>query len=191
MKPDSINIGKTSVKIVNRYYCLSDIISDYNKRFKKNRSHSDFKRLDFLSDACKLLNQFHKCKTFNESSVFSFHKNPATGKANVFGHPLLFSKYIIWCFPDKHIQAREILKSYLSESTAGMFAEYIKIVDETYDNAHTKFEPIEFFREFYLIYKYSQDMKNFNEFLDLNSIMIKQGISFKSRYVTITKFFNK
>lgn len=196
MSNTELKIGKTSVKIVDGYYSLSDVISDYNKRYSKNRSHADFKRLDYLKQACQILNQFHKCRTYNENSILQYHKNPDTGKANLFGHVLVFAKYLVWCFPDKNLHAKNELYKFMASYSHGPVYKYLGWLSRKYEyiDDGKGFDPLMMFRDFYLIYKFQDPKYEFEDLenaIKMNKSMIEAGIDFKSRYIVITKFFNK
>lgn len=194
--------GIVKVRKNNDWYSISDVISEYNRIHKKNRAIAHFPNSEenrmYVKEAIRLLNQFHKAKTFTEEGMIDIRKVKNEGDVyqrmfkNHFVHPILFARYMMWCFPEQDINTRRVVHDYIYIHLDGMVLKnFIGWVSAKYDFYFGEFDPLDLLREIVFVKKYiGEDETLLDRVILLNKSLIEVQVPFKDRVIVITKFFN-
>lgn len=209
MRLDDINevkIGIIQIDEVSDMYSISDIITEYNERNKKNRSISQFVSSDFGSDKleelCRHLNIINNSKHHNLKSIFTYYSRKKKKKKRslyiscAFGNPVLMSVFIQWCFPKYLDKSNGIAYDWMSKkfdsgtNDSVEMRNYLDWLERVNDDL-IKNDPLTFVREVSIIMKLSKDQTNdsYRETIRLNKIMIQCGVEYKDRVIVLSRFF--
>ena len=194
--------GIVKVRKNENWYSISDVIGEYNRINKKNRSVAHFplseENRSYVKEACRLLNIFHKSKTFTEESMVDVRKVKNQEDSfkrsfkNTLANPVLFARYMMWCFPHQEVNTRRVLHDYIYIHLDDLVLKnFIGWLNAKYEFHFDAFDPLDFLREINLVKKYydKQD-DSVEKVILLNKSMIECRVDFKSRVIIIKKFFN-
>lgn len=204
MNLETQKIGVIKVRKLDLMYSITDVTSESNRKKGKYKYKYFFDKVpenvQFTLDLCRLLNRFHKAKTFNPDSVIvtkmvpEKFRNSTRPRKNNFANAILFSKFLIWAFPEYDNKAKEIAHDYVYiHLDEPLLKEFIGWLKSRYDELFEgQFDPLCFLREVVLIKMFmydGYDEKTLEQVLDLNKSLIEVKLPFKERMIVVTRFF--
>lgn len=204
MNIETEKIGVLKVRKNGLMYSLTDVTTESKKRKDIYKMKYYFEKstenIAFIKELCRLLNRFHKAKTFNEHSVVKtlmLEEEYKVGKRlrkNNLANAIYFSKFLVWAFPEYDNKAKEIAHDYvyihLDDPMLKDFIGWLKSrYDELFDG---QFDPLCFLREVVLVKMFmydGSDEKILSQVIELNRSLIEVKLPFKERMIVITRFF--